>query len=190
MKIIFNKIDNYILIITIVILLNPLCTHAYYERFLSVVGSIVPESDTIFFAKTDGYKKIDNGFITSSGESLSVVILQVEVVKVFRGNIKPGEKHLICTWFYPGDPEFDFYYNGDGDEITVLGTQTPFTIQLPQLHYYFIGGFSYESEIKKWLNLPKKVIKDKSRVFKTFSKADDKIIRNACNEPDAWGQLK
>lgn len=143
-----------------------------------------------FFAKTDGYKKIDNGFITSSGESLSVVILQVEVVKVFRGNIKPGEKHLICTWFYPGDPEFDFYYNGDGDEITVLGTQTPFTIQLPKLIDYFIGGFNRESVIRKGLKLPTNFIKDKSRIFKTFSKADDKVIRNACDEPGAWGHLK
>jgi hypothetical protein len=186
MKIIFNKINSYTLLITIVVLLKPLCGHAYYERFLSVVGSIVAESNTIFFAKTDGHKKIDKGFITSSGESLSVVILKVEVVKVLRGSIKPGEKHLVCTWFYPGDPEFDFHYSGNGHEITVLGTQTPFTIQLPQLHYYFIGGFSYETEIKKALKLPTKFIKDKSRVFKTFSKTDDKVIRNACSEPITW----
>lgn len=184
-KIIFNKLNCYLLILTVAILLKPLYAQANNERFLAVVESIsVPESDTIFFAKTDGYKKIDNGFITSSGESLSVVIIQVEVVKVFRGNIKPGEKHLICTWFYPGDPEFDFYYNGDGDEITVLGTKTPFTIQLPKLLNYFIGSFSYEAVIRKGLKLPKKFIKDKSRVFKTFSKTDDKIIRNVCNEPD------
>lgn len=187
MKIIFNKLYRYLSILIVAIIFTPLYAQANGERFLAVVESVsVPESDTIFFAKTDGYKKIDNGFITSSGESLSVVILQVEVVKVFRGNIKPGEKHLICTWFYPGDPEFDFYYSGDGDEITVLGTQTPFTIQLPKLIDYFIGSFSYESVIRKGLKLPTKFIKDKSRVFKTFSKTDDKIIRNACSEPIAW----
>ena len=186
-----NKTLNkhYYLLLSIVLLFSCVAK-ADYEDFLEAIrSSIVPESDTIFLGKKSGYKIIENGYVTDSGEVLSIAIIQVEVVKPLRGKIKAGEKHLVCTWFIPGggsSEAYGFDYGKDNDEITILGIATKYNIQLPHFRYHLIGGFNTESIIKEGLKLPEKPIEDKSRILTTFSEPRDKIIRNACNEANAW----
>lgn len=187
MNIILDK--RYYLLLSFILFVS-FDVQAGYKDFLEIIrSSIVPESDTIFFGKTSGYKIIENGYVTDSGEVLSIAIIQVEVVKPLRGKIKAGEKHLVCTWFMPGggsSKAYGFDYGKDNDEITILGIATEFNIQLPHFRYHLIGGFNTESIIKEGLKLPEKPIENKSRILTTFSEPRDKIIRNACNEANAW----
>ncbi|TAK64342.1 hypothetical protein [Methylobacter sp.] len=184
---ILNYKSKYALIVLLLFLATTLSAHADINRFLYIVkNAVIPMSDVIFLGKLAGYKTIENGFVTTSGENLSVAVIQVEVVKVLRGKIQPGEKQLVCSWFVQGNnADLGFNYGNDGDEITVLGVETTNSIQLPHFHYHWIGGFRYELEIMKWLKLPQKPIKDKERIFKTLSD-NYEVVRNACNEPNLW----
>ncbi|MCQ8106421.1 hypothetical protein NP590_20145 [Methylomonas sp. SURF-2] len=180
---------HYYLFISIVLLFSCVAQADYNDFLETIRSSIVPESDTIFLGKKAGYKTIENGYITDSGEVLSIAIIQVEVVKPLKGKIKAGEKHLVCTWFIPGggsSKAYGFSYGKDNDEITILGIATEYNIQLPQFRYHLIGGFDIEPIIKEGLKLPEKPNEDKSRILTTFSEPRDKIIRNACNEANSW----
>jgi hypothetical protein len=67
----------------------------------------------------------------------------------------------------------------------IFGIQVGSVIQLPMIYQYRRGIPKNESQIYNALRLKRKKIKDKSNIFSTFY-PDNKIVRNACNEPIVW----
>jgi hypothetical protein len=149
-----------------------------------ILNSVAEETDTIFVGRVLRQMEIKDGLVYDSGDSMPLAILEVEVLKTYRGKETNDNKQVVCTWF-GGNSEF--YFNpsvGLGREHLFFGILVGSMVQLPSIHLYSIGVPEDESLIYKALKKKRKKIKDKSNILTTFY--DGKVIRNACNEPVVW----
>ena len=152
-----------------------------YESLQDVMNRVVTQTDTIFVGKIIEKKEIEQGLIVDKW-SKYIGFLKVEVIKIYRGNVKKNEKRLVCTWFDKTEHEFNFEL---GQEFTFFGIDTGLNIQLPSTYGYIRRATGIEKELSKALKLPRNLIKDRNLLFEIVDKGDN-VIRNACNEPDAW----
>lgn len=149
-----------------------------------ILNSVAKETDTIFVGRVLRQMEIKDGLVYDSGDSMSLAILELEVLKTYRGKKTSDKKQVVCTWFggygeYYFDPSV-----GIGREYLIFGIQVGSIVQLPEIFRYIRGVHKDESMIYKALKLNKKEIKDKGNILATFY--DGKVIRNACNEPIVW----
>lgn len=153
-----------------------------YESEQAVLNRVAIETDTTFVGRVLRKKTINDGLVYANGDTLSIGILEVEVLKVYRGDIRKNEKLLVCTWFDGYEYSFGFT---SGQESIYFGIKVDNTVLIPSTHDY-IRGWEIEKEplINKALKLKRKRIKDKANLFATYFFS--KIIRNACNEPVTW----
>ena len=71
------------------------------------LNRIAEKSDTIFTARVLRENKIKEGLIYESGDVFDIVVIEAEVLKVYRGNIEKNEVIKICTW-YGINPEYEY----------------------------------------------------------------------------------
>ena len=152
------------------------------ESEQETLNRLAKETDTIFVGRALKEMVIKDGLVYDNGDSFSLVISELQVLKNYRGKKTIDKKQLICFW-YTETGEFAFYPTVMiGRDLLIFGFQVGSTVQLP-LNYQYIRGIPKdESRIYKALRLKQKNIKDKSNIFSTFY-PNNKIIRNACNEP-------
>ncbi|MFZ2451185.1 MAG: hypothetical protein WAW36_11760 [Methylovulum miyakonense] len=146
-----------------------------------ILNSVAKETDTIFVGRVLRQMEIRDGLVYDSGESMSLAVLELEVLETYRGKQTNDEKQIVCTWF-GGYGEYYFDPSaGLGREYLIFGIQVGSIVQLPEIFRYIRGVPKDKSAIYKALKLKIKKTKDKSNILATFY--DSKVIRNACNEP-------
>ncbi|MDT4331883.1 hypothetical protein ACQE3E_22000 [Methylomonas sp. MED-D] len=151
------------------------------ESFQNVMNRVVTQSDTIFIGKVLNEKTIEKGLVVGLGTK-QIGILEVEVIKKYKGHVVKNEKRLVCTWFDNTEHLFNFKI---GQELTFFGIDTGLNIQLPSTYGYIRSSSGIEKELSKSLKLRSKPNKDRNMIFEIVD-SDSKVTRNACNEPDAW----
>lgn len=171
--------------IVTLILLFWLSENAFSKPVMHTTQQLIDRAamntNTIFIGKVLEKKEIDNGFILDTGH-LPVGILKVEVLKVYRGQIKEAEQRFVCTWFDRTEHVFTFEI---GREFTFFGVETDASIQLPSTLGFVFASTGLEKEFSKALELPVNTRKDKELIFEIVEPSDV-VSRNACNEQDFW----
>jgi hypothetical protein len=152
-----------------------------YESLQHAINRVVKQTDTIFVGRILEKREINRGLVIGRGEKY-IGMLEVEVIKTYRGQVRKNEKRLVCTWFDKTEHEFNFRI---GQELIFFGIDTKLNIQLPSTYGYIRDSGSVENELSKALKLRSKPIKDRNLIFEIVE-PDDNVTRNACNEPDAW----
>lgn len=152
-----------------------------YESLQHIMNRIVENSDTIFVGKILQKKEIERGLIVGS-RSKNIGILEVEIIKKYRGNIKNKEKRLVCTWI--DDAEHVFNFNV-GQELMFFGINTGLTIQLPSTYGYIMEPMETEKALFKALKNKRQKTTDTKPFFETVHSGDT-INKNACNEAVNW----
>ncbi|MCQ8106424.1 hypothetical protein NP590_20160 [Methylomonas sp. SURF-2] len=152
-----------------------------YESLQHAVNRAVKQTDTVFVGRILEKREIDRGLIVGTGAK-HIGMLEVEVIKKYRGRVIENEKRLVCTWFDRTEHDFNFRI---GQELIFFGIDTGLNIQLPSTYRYIRASTGIEKELSKALKLRSKPIKDWNLIFEIVE-ASDNVTRNACNEPDAW----
>jgi hypothetical protein len=152
------------------------------ESQQEILNRVAKEADTIFVGRVLRKMEINQGLVYANGNTISLGILEMEVLKTYRGKEANDKKQLVCTWFGSGEFTFD---PPIGRELLIFGIQVGSIVQIPMIQGYIRGIPEDESQIFRALRLKQKKIKDKSNIFATFY-SDSKVIRNACNEPIVW----
>jgi predicted small integral membrane protein len=151
-----------------------------------IINGDTVSSDTIFIGRVLGIKVIEDAFVTSRASKYGwpAIILKVEVLKVYRGKLVKGEQRLVCTWFDPIEFE-DGFYIPTGKENTFFGVDIGPSIQLPDFSPS-TKDTGLDKELAKALKLPIYPNYKDPNVLFPWASPKDKLIRNVCNEPDAW----
>ncbi|MBT9096603.1 hypothetical protein KFZ76_02610 [Methylovulum psychrotolerans] len=148
-----------------------------YESEQEVFNRVAIETDTIFVGRVLKVKAIKDGLVYANGDTLSIGIMEEEVLKVYRGKIHKGDKLLVCTWF----DGFEYAFGPSiGNEAIIFGIKVNNKVLIPSLYGYVRGRPENETTIYKALKLKRKKINAKADVFMTYF--EGKIIGNACNE--------
>ncbi|MBT9096735.1 hypothetical protein KFZ76_03280 [Methylovulum psychrotolerans] len=151
-----------------------------YEPQQDALNRMAIQVDTILTGRVLRKMVVNQGLVYANGNSIPLEIVEVEVLKTYRGKRPNDKKQLICTWIGSGEFAFDPPL---GRELLIFGIQVGSLVQVPMIRY--IRGIpENESEIYKVLKLKRKV-NNKRNVFSTFA-YDRKVIRNACNKPVVW----
>jgi hypothetical protein len=156
-----------------------------YESLQHAVNHAVKQTDTVFVGKILEKREIDRGLVIGAGAK-HIGMLEVEVVKKYRGRVIANEKCLVCTWFDRTEHDFNFRI---GQELIFFGIDAGLNIQLPSTHGYIRASTSIEKELSKALKLRSKPIKNRNLIFEIVEPSDN-VTRNACNESDAWHSVK
>jgi len=147
-----------------------------------VFNRVAIETDTVFIGQALRIKVINDGLVYANGDTLPIVIMEEEVLKVYRGKIAKGDKLLVCTWFN----EFEYTFEpAIGNQSIIFGIKVDNRVLLPSLYGYTRGVPEKESVIYKALKLNRKKNKDIYNILTTYF-TDSKIVRNACNESVTW----
>lgn len=152
-----------------------------YESLQHAVNRAVKQTDTVFVGRILEKREIDRGLIVGAGAK-HIGMLEVEIIKKYRGQVIENEKRLVCTWFDRTEHDFNFRI---GQELIFFGIDTGLNIQLPSTYGYIRASTGIEKELSKALKLRSKPIKDRNLIFEIVELSDN-VTRNACNEPDAW----
>ncbi|POZ49556.1 hypothetical protein [Methylovulum psychrotolerans] len=148
-----------------------------YESEQEVFNRVAIEMDTIFVGRVLKVKTIKDGLVYANGDTLSIGIMEEEVLKVYRGEIHKGDKLFVCTWF----DGFEYAFGPSiGNEAIIFGIKINNKVLVPSLYGYFRRVPENEATIYKALKLKRKKINAKADVFMTYF--EGKIIGNACNE--------
>jgi hypothetical protein len=155
-----------------------------YESEQAILNRVAIDTDTIFTGRVLRKKEFDNGLVYADGNTWSIGILEVEILKVYRGNIRKNNTQLLCTWFLGGERPFGFSID---QELIFFGLKIDNNrVLIPDTYGYIRGVEEKESAIYKALKLKKK-IKHKSNPFsEVFS--DSEIVKNPCSESIDWSK--
>lgn len=153
-----------------------------YESTQNLMNDAAVKTDTIFKGRVIKKKKIEDGLVLTDS-FLNIGILKVEILKVYRGKNKKNKQRFVCTWFDGKEHTFDFVI---GKEFTFFGVDTELNIQLPGIYGFVFSSTVTNNELSKALKFKNKPITDRSTIFELFEPSDQ-ILKNACNDPNAWG---
>jgi len=171
-----------ILIVFLFLITNNAYSKYPNESFQHVMNRVVTQTDIIFIGKILNKKEIERGLIVGNGTKF-IGILEVKVLRKYRGHVRKNEKRLVCTWFDNTEHMFNFKV---GQELTFFGVDTGLNIQLPSTYGYIRNSTGIKKELSNALKLRSKPNKDRNLIFEIVDSGDN-VTRNACNEPDAWG---
>jgi hypothetical protein len=143
------------------------------------LNRIAEKSDTIFTARVLRENRIKEGLIYESGDVFDIVVIEAEVLKVYRGNIEKNEVIKICTW-YGINPEYEYDTLVDS-KLLILGIMVDNVVFLPGLYGHISGIPDNELKISRALKLKRKNI-DKANVFGLPFDSHSKIKYNLCLE--------
>lgn len=152
-----------------------------YESLQEAINRAVKQSDTVFVGKILEKREIYRGLVVGTGAK-HIGMLEVEIIKKYRGKVTENEKRLVCTWFDRTEHDFNFRI---GQELIFFGVDTGLNIQLPSTYGYIRDSNGIEKELSKALKLRSRPIKDRNFIFEIVDPGDN-VTRNACNEPNAW----
>lgn len=150
------------------------------ESDQEVLNRVAVDADTIFRGRVLREKAITNGLVFADGDTLSIGIMEVEVLKVYRGHILKNDKLLLCTWFLDYEATFD---NSNLHDSIFFGIKVDNSrVLIPDTYGYIRRGEEKEQNIYKALKLKHK--KHSNPFSEVFS--NNKIMRNPCIEPITW----
>lgn len=66
------------------------------ESEQEVLNRVAVDTDTIFRGRVLREKAIKDGLVFADGDTLSIGIMEVEVQKVYRGQVLKNDKLLLC----------------------------------------------------------------------------------------------
>jgi len=150
------------------------------ESGQEVLNRVAVDADTIFRGRVLREKAIKNGLVFADGDTLSIGIMEVEVLKVYRGNILKNDKLLLCTWFLDYEAAFD---NSNLHDSIFFGIKIDNNkVLIPDTYGYIWGAEENEQNIYKALKLKHK--KHSNPFSEVFS--NTKITSNSCIGPIKW----
>lgn len=166
---------------------------------------IVPESNAIFVGKVIGRKIIKNGYLSDGlvefvkvenginiangsryeQEDFDIGIWEIEVEKVYRGNLKTGAHETICSFIvYPSHiySITEMIYTKIGESYTFFGVKSGGHIYQKSHLGWLSQPNGHENKIKKYLSTPTHI--DMNGAAKQGFDYDADVLRNACLEDD------
>lgn len=148
-----------------------------------LVKRVISHSDIVFIGKVLGNKTIQNGLILNDkySSAYNVGIWEVEVSKVYRGNVHVGDKRYICSW--TNKTEYDISLENN-KEYVFSGVVTGKYIQLPGLHGRILPATGLEKEIAQGLKLPIVVKHDKKDINALYDDQENAVKRDVCYEDE------
>jgi hypothetical protein len=109
------------------------------ETEQETLNHLAKYTDTIFVGRVLREMIIEDGLVYDNGDSLPLVISELDVLKTYRGKETPDKRQFICFW-YTGVAEFAFYPSVMiGQDILVSGIQVGSVVQLPSIYPHIRG---------------------------------------------------
>lgn len=151
------------------------------ETEQETLNRVAVKTDTIFKGRILRTKTIYDGVVYSDGEKSIAGVLEVEVLKIYRGKLQKNDKRILCiwTWQIPG-ATINFPV---GEEDIFFGVRAKNdVILIPDSYGFSLDKIEKESRLYKALKLKTDIFKD---LFSSRA-SEKKLIRNACYEPVKW----
>lgn len=151
------------------------------ESQQQILNRVSENTDTIFIGRKLRAMSIKDGLVYADGDTYPIGIIEVEVLKVYRGKININDKLLLCMRYFEYEASFD---NSNLHDSLFFGLQVANNIVLiPDTYGYTMKIPENISILQKALGLKRKNL-NIDPYEEVFSK--NKIVRNACKEPMTW----
>ena len=152
------------------------------ETEQETLNRVSASTDTIFKGRILRKQIIDEGIVYPDGDNFIAAIIEVEVLKVYRGEIKKNDKQTICTWSSPEATGLGYKIDQELFFFGVRGNNN--LVLIPDSYGYIMNGIEKESRLLTALKLKPNIFKN---LFKTTSGLNP--VRNVCYEPITWPEL-
>jgi hypothetical protein len=151
------------------------------ETEQETLNRVAVDTDTIFKGRILRKTTVHDGIVYADGDSFIVAIMEVEVLKVYRGKIHKNDKQIMCTWTWHSPEVTEIGYSNDQELLFFGIRENPNLILIPDSYGYIMDSIEKESRLYKALKLKHKIFK---KLFINVSGL--KPIRNVCYEPVTW----